>query len=261
MMETGKINAPFCLGFIAILGLTFALGCNHDAHRIQTGPAGRILPPPNATGFQGPAAPQPPVQAAVEVKQVSLEQAQPPEELPSPPQAVAVPYQDRESGGEFRQTLDLPGAIATAFRIQPKLRVALERIQQARERRYRLFGVPASFDRWLLGGKLRPERGRDGHPCRRDVLRLPVSWRRATGRPERTARLHVGRNAASVAGLRLRSADGTLQPGRPRRGHCRTPDRAGLPDDCQRSSDGLLPGASGPFVASHRHGVGPPGRG
>ncbi len=132
MMETGRTNAPFCLGFIAILGLICALGCNHDAHRIQTGPTERILPPPNASGFQGPAVPQPSVQAAVEVKPVSLEQAQPPAELPSRPQAVAAPNQDRESGGEFRQALDLPGAIATAFRIQPKLRVALERIQQAR---------------------------------------------------------------------------------------------------------------------------------
>jgi len=132
MMETGETNARLYLGFIAILGLTCALGCNHVAHGIQAGPTERILPPPNATGFQGPAAPQPAVQAAVEVRQVSLEQPQPPTELPSPPQAVAAPHRDRESGGEFRQTLDLPGAIATAFRIQPKLRVALERIQQAR---------------------------------------------------------------------------------------------------------------------------------
>ena len=135
MMETGKTNALFCLGFIAILGLTCALGCNHDAHGIQTGPTERILPPPNATGVQGPEGPQPPVQAAVEVKQVSLEQAQPPAALPSPPQAVAAPNQDRESGGEFGPMLDLPGAIATAYRIQPKLRVALESIQQARAKK------------------------------------------------------------------------------------------------------------------------------
>ena len=231
-MATGKTNAPFCLGFIAILGLTCALGCHHDAHGIQTGPTERILPPPNAIGFQGPAAPQPPVQAAVEVKQVSLEQAQPPAELPSPPQAVAAPRQDRESGSEFRQTLDLPGAIATAFRIQPKLRVALERIQQARERRYRLFGFPAAFDRRLLGGKLRPERGRAGHPCRRDSLYLPVSWRHPTGRPERTARLHVGRNATSVAQDPLRLGQIVHLDDRQHPGFC--------PPGCGRRVEGAI---------------------
>ncbi len=132
MMETEKTNARCDLGLIVLLGLICAIGCNHDAHSLAAGPTERILPPPGTAGFQGPAAPQAPVQAAIEVKQVSLEQAQPPAELPLPPQRIAVPHQNRESGGEVGQTLDLPGAIMAAYRLQPKLRVALESIQQAR---------------------------------------------------------------------------------------------------------------------------------
>jgi outer membrane protein len=129
-MDSGNLKARIDLRFLAFLGLIFATGCSHDTHGVPTGPTERILSPPSATGFQGPASAPPPPQAAGEVRQASLEQPQPPVELPAP--APDAPPQEREPGGEFRQTLDLPGAIATAFQLQPKLRVALESIQQAR---------------------------------------------------------------------------------------------------------------------------------
>ena len=131
-MRTRKANARYDVGFLALLGLACAVGCNYDAHSLATGPTERILPPPGAASFQNPVAPQPPLQAAAEVRQVSLEQAQPPVEMPSPPEAVAAPPQDRAMGGEFHQILSLPSAIDLAFRMQPKLRVTLESIQQAR---------------------------------------------------------------------------------------------------------------------------------
>ena len=131
-METRAANTRFYLGILALLGLTTSLGCSHDTHTIRTGPTERILPPPSATGFQSPVAPQPPVQSTVEVRQVAYQSAQPPAEIPSPTEIVAAPPQDQVIGGEFHQVLSLPSAIDLAFRVQPKLRVALESIQQAR---------------------------------------------------------------------------------------------------------------------------------
>ncbi len=129
-METRKDKAWLYLGILALLWLTTAPGCSHDAHNIQAGPTERILPPAGVAGFQGSA--QPPDQTAVEVRQVSLEQAQSPTEMPSPAETVAAPTRDRATNGEFHQVLNLPAAIELAFRVQPKLRVVLESIQQAR---------------------------------------------------------------------------------------------------------------------------------
>ncbi len=131
-MRTEKAKARFYLGILALVGLASTLGCSHDTHSIQTGPTERILPPPDAAGFQGPMAPQPPVQAAVGVRQVSFEPAQSTPEMPPPPEAVAAPPQNQMIGGEYHQILSLPSAIDLAFRMQPKLRVVLESIQQAR---------------------------------------------------------------------------------------------------------------------------------
>ncbi len=131
-MGIRKAKARFNLGMLALLGLICMLGCSRDSHSLLKGPTERILPPQGATAIQGPAAPQPPVPAAVGVRQVAYEPAQPPTDIPAPTELVATPPQDRPIGGEYNQILSLSSAIDLAFRTQPKLRVALESIQQAR---------------------------------------------------------------------------------------------------------------------------------
>jgi outer membrane protein len=126
-----SIKTQSVLRLLALVALLSASSCNHDTHSSPAGPTERILPPPGAANAEVPDAAHDPAQAAGEIRQVSLEQPRPPEPMNTVPEVTATPQAIEPTSGSH-QTLDLPTAIGTAFQLQPKLRVALESIQQAR---------------------------------------------------------------------------------------------------------------------------------
>src|SRR5205823_11699154 len=85
--------------------------------------AQRILPPSNSDVPQDLSTPKETVQQAAGGGAASPELHTLPKEVHS---------EDAKAGYESTQTLTLPGAIDTAFRLQPRLRVYLESVEQAR---------------------------------------------------------------------------------------------------------------------------------
>jgi len=107
------------------------LGCSHGANSYQEGLASRILPPVDLTIHEASPTPKTMAQEPSGGSPVRLGQAIPVDEadikdakLPAPPRETV--------NSEPPQTLTLAEAIDTAFRQQPRLRVYLESVEQAR---------------------------------------------------------------------------------------------------------------------------------
>src|SRR5262245_48453209 len=119
---------------VACLLLSLALGCSHDTCYRES-LADRILPPANVAGPQQveqvdppqKSAQQPPEQGpALSVQAVPSDQPRSEGAKPPPPVPVS------EVGYNCTPILNLAEAIDTAFRQQPRLRVYLESVEQAR---------------------------------------------------------------------------------------------------------------------------------
>jgi outer membrane protein TolC len=109
-----------------------ALGCSHEDYSCQDSLTQRILPPLPIDIPEKNSSPEKTARekddgspARVRQPQLSLEPDSDDGKLPAPTQGSEV-------SGEPAQTLTLPEAIDTAFRQQPRLRVFLESVEQAR---------------------------------------------------------------------------------------------------------------------------------
>jgi outer membrane protein TolC len=106
-----KLIAPGRLRLLGLSVLACTLGCGIEHGAYHEGLSQRVLPPADATAYEEVAASKPAAS----------------NDSPSPaPQPVG---EDRKVAA---QTLALSDAIATAFRQQPRLRVFLESVEQAR---------------------------------------------------------------------------------------------------------------------------------
>ncbi|MDB5339032.1 MAG: outer membrane protein [Planctomycetaceae bacterium] len=123
-------------GFVGILLLSSPFGCSHQRYTARNGDSARILPPPSGNIHGTNSAPQnqKPSDEVARVTLASLDQPETPqggnsvpEELPGTPPASGV-------SNEPGQALSLPDAMALAFELQPRLKVAVESIKQARGR-------------------------------------------------------------------------------------------------------------------------------
>jgi outer membrane protein TolC len=111
------------------------LGCTHGANSYQEGLAQRILPPVDLTIHDELATAKTPKTIAQEPSggsPVRLGQAIPVDEADIKDAKVPVPPRGSGVNSEPAQTLTLAEAIDTAFRQQPRLRVYLESVEQAR---------------------------------------------------------------------------------------------------------------------------------
>jgi outer membrane protein TolC len=120
------------LKLVCCLLLSFQIGCSHEWYGCQAGLAERILPPPNFYVHDELPTPQKLGQDGSGGTPARLGQPKPSDEV----EFKRVNLQVAVQGGEFTlepvETLTLPEAIETAFRQQPRLRVFLESVEQAR---------------------------------------------------------------------------------------------------------------------------------
>ena len=188
-MRTIKSKGRPALRLLAILGLSCSFGCNHDTHSSETGPVEQILPSQGVVGADAAGVQQNPPQGAGDVKQVALQDPIPPRQVHAVPAVSTVPAAlppppDMEARSAFRQTLDLPNAINLAFRTQPRLKAALESIQQARAKEDIAFSafLPLLSAGYSVGA-FDINVGGTGIPVAGNSLRCACSRRRASHRP------------------------------------------------------------------------------
>jgi outer membrane protein TolC len=119
------------LQLLGFLLLASPLGCNHERYGYQEGLAQRILPPANLDLHDDLPAPK---KSAQEVSGgTAIRFGQPKEADDSDAKIATLPIPAQANGvtSAPTQTLTLAGAIDTAFRQQPRLRVYLESVEQA----------------------------------------------------------------------------------------------------------------------------------
>ena len=156
------------LGLLGFLLLSVTLGCNHDRYGGQPDLSRRILPPPNVNPDAEPSSAKEPPRAG-EGNQARKDQAQPPDKDNSEQARSPTGAPETDPGGQPGQPLDLLNAIALAFRLQPQLRAALEKIQQAQGREDIVFStfLPLLTSGYLAGG-YHIQAGGDGFPISAD---------------------------------------------------------------------------------------------
>jgi outer membrane protein TolC len=120
---------PKLLGFLL---LTFAAGCSQDRCSYEGGLSHRILPPADIGAEEElpqpkKAAPEPPAQVKARLGPPKASSDAEAQDAQSP-----TPSHGSEATGAPAQILTLAEAIDTAFRQQPRLRVYLEGVEQAR---------------------------------------------------------------------------------------------------------------------------------
>jgi outer membrane protein TolC len=127
---SGRVRIRLTL--LGFLLLHSALGCSHEDYSCQDSLTQRILPPLTIDIPEKRSSPEKTARekddgspARVRQPQLSLEPDSEDGKLPAPAQGSEV-------RGEPAQTITLPEAIDTAFRQQPRLRVYLESVEQAR---------------------------------------------------------------------------------------------------------------------------------
>jgi outer membrane protein len=127
-------SGPVRLGLklLGFLVLSSTLGCSDEQYIRQDDLDQRILPPRNIDLPAILSTPKKPVQDASGVIQTRLDPPKLPKEVDSEKARLPVLPQGTGASPEPAQTLTLPEAIETAFRQQPRLRVYLESVEQAR---------------------------------------------------------------------------------------------------------------------------------
>ncbi len=117
------------LGFVV---LSASLGCSQGRYSGDQGLTQRILPPLNADIRAETAAPKKTVPEASRAAESRSAQPKLRSEVEADSATLPESSPGSEVSGEPAQTLTLPEAIDTAFRQQPRLRVYLESVEQAR---------------------------------------------------------------------------------------------------------------------------------
>src|SRR2546425_1119992 len=126
MATTGRLRLGLkLLGFL-LLSSTF--GCSHERYNCQEGLAQRILPPLNIDIQEELPLPKTTAQEAAHGSQARLGQPK----LFDEPNPASVKLWPPAQGNEGSCDLTVAEAIGTAFRQQPRLRVYLESVEQAR---------------------------------------------------------------------------------------------------------------------------------
>jgi outer membrane protein TolC len=123
---TGRLRL---LGFLLLIS---AIGCSHKAYNCQEDLAQRILPPVDLDNSQVLPAPKKIAEDAASERQVRLGPPKATDDANLEEVVVPTPAQGSGVGCEPTQTLTLAEAIETAFRQQPRLRVYIETVEQAR---------------------------------------------------------------------------------------------------------------------------------
>jgi len=150
---TGRLIGLNLLGFVL---LNFAPGCGHERSSHHEDLAERILPPPSiASDEELP----PPRKTGQDAAQNKARLGQPLELAKDGIVQVSahvrqVSAQGSEAGCDPAQILTLPEAIETAFQRQPRLRVYLEGVEQARRGEDIAFApfLPMAFAGYSVGG-------------------------------------------------------------------------------------------------------------
>jgi outer membrane protein TolC len=114
------------------LSLSSTLGCSHERYRCQEGLTERILAPPNSAIHEELPSSSKTAQEAAGRSQARLGQPVPFNEADFGEAKLPAPAQGSDVICGPGQTLTLTQAIDTAFRQQPRLRVYLESVEQAR---------------------------------------------------------------------------------------------------------------------------------
>jgi outer membrane protein len=115
-----------------MLLLTIPLGCSEERYNYQAGLTERILPPMNLDSHEDLPTPRNTVPDAPGGSRASLGQPKPANEANTDAAQLPAPAQGSEVTGDPAHALTLGEAIDTAFRQQPRLRVYLEGVEQAR---------------------------------------------------------------------------------------------------------------------------------
>jgi outer membrane protein TolC len=129
-------------------------GCAHGRGGCQEGLAQRILPPLNLDAPQEVSTAPTTGQPAAGGTQAPPGQAPSSNEAANPGAQLSIPPQGSPGSHEPAQTLALPEAIETAFRLQPRLRVYLESVEQARRAEDIAFApfLPVALAGYSVGG-------------------------------------------------------------------------------------------------------------
>jgi outer membrane protein TolC len=147
-------RAPGWPTVLGLLLLVCAVGCHHERYGSGDDLAQRILPPADVEGQDNlPAAGKAPADTIGSNPGGAGQSAKRDAANPAPPTASALPPEGA-AGCQPGQPLTLPGAIALAFRMQPRLRASLESIQQARGREDIAFAafLPVLTSGYSVGG-------------------------------------------------------------------------------------------------------------
>jgi outer membrane protein len=138
------------LRLVALLCLVSPVGCYHGRQCSHKGPVDRILAPPESGAYENILPPsgvpemipsstnEKPPNAPTVIPGASVAgstlPSQTPPPLPNGAEVIALPPAQEviNTEGHHAVALTLPDAIATAFRQQPRLRVYLETVEQAR---------------------------------------------------------------------------------------------------------------------------------
>ena len=120
------------LQFLGFLLLASSLGCNHERYSYQEGLAQRILPPANLDLHEELPAPKKTAQETSGGIAVRFGPPKAADDTDAKEAKLPTPAQGNGTTREPTQTLTLAEAIDTAFRQQPRLRVYLESVEQAR---------------------------------------------------------------------------------------------------------------------------------
>jgi len=139
---------------LGLLLLSAACGCSHARDSLPDTLSHRLLPPPTSDRREAHAAPTPVIQPVSATSQAGLGQPIFFNEGDPEPARLPVSYPGREVPCGPAQTLTLHDAIETAFRLQPRLRVYLEGVEQARRAQDVAFApfLPMAAASYSVGG-------------------------------------------------------------------------------------------------------------
>jgi outer membrane protein TolC len=151
-ITTGRLRIG--LKLLGFLLLSSTLGCSQGRHSYQEGLAQRILPPPSSDLPDELPTSKKTVQGASGTIQARLGQVKASNDFDAATAMIQVAAQGHETGSEPAQTVTLGEAIETAFRQQPRLRVYLESVEQARRGEDIAFApfLPMAVAAYSVGG-------------------------------------------------------------------------------------------------------------
>jgi outer membrane protein TolC len=139
---------------VGFLLLTLSFGCSHEHHTCQEALTQRILPPPNTDIHEELSPPEQTAQNTAVESQADMGQPNSSSEADCGDATSPISGPASENAHEPAQPLTLADAIDTAFRQQPRLRVYLESVEQARRGQDIAFApfLPMALAGYSVGG-------------------------------------------------------------------------------------------------------------